>query len=96
MKVRRTLVNISTKIVNLRSKNYFCTARKREWRHLAWRFDPDEYSNPSDFPVTQARRWLVIILTNLVLCWTGTLLGNPGFGSRPTYYHIRRQLEAEA
>ena len=42
------------------------------------RFDPDDFSNPADFPVTQARRWLVMILANVVVCWTGTLLNNPG------------------
>ena len=41
------------------------------------RFDPDDYSNPADFPVTQARRWTMIVLLNLVLCWTGALLNNP-------------------
>lgn len=47
---------------------------------LEWtsRFDPDDYSNPADFPVTQARRWLVLILVNLALCWTGVLLDKPG------------------
>lgn len=43
----------------------------------AKRFDPDDFSNPSDFPVTQARSWLVIIIVNLALCWTGALLNNP-------------------
>ena len=43
----------------------------------ARRFDPDDFSNPSDFPVTQARRWLLIIVVNMVLCWTGVMLNNP-------------------
>lgn len=45
----------------------------------AWarRFDPDDFSNPADFPVTQAWKWVVIILVNLVFCWTGALLDNP-------------------
>lgn len=43
----------------------------------ASRFDPDDFSNPADFPVTQARRWLVMIILNTALCWTGTLLGSP-------------------
>ncbi len=47
---------------------------------LVWasRFDPDDYSNPADFPVTQARRWLVLILVNTALCWTGALMDSPG------------------
>ena len=47
---------------------------------MVWaaRFDPDDYSNPADFPVTQARRWLVLILVNTALCWTGALLDSPG------------------
>ena len=43
----------------------------------ARRFDPEDFSNPSDFPVTQARKWILMILFNLVLCWTGALLNNP-------------------
>ena len=38
------------------------------------RFDPDDYSNPSDFPVLRARKWLVMIILNAALCWTGALL----------------------
>ena len=40
------------------------------------RFDPDDFSNPADFPVTQARRWLAILLVNALLCWAGTLLNS--------------------
>ena len=42
----------------------------------ASRFDPDEYSNPSDFPVVRARKWLAMIMLNLALCWAGALLDN--------------------
>lgn len=47
---------------------------------LMWasRFDPDDFSNPADFPVTQARRWLVLILLNTAICWTGAILNSPG------------------
>jgi AraC-like DNA-binding protein len=41
------------------------------------RFDPEDYSNPADFPVVQARRWTMIVLLNLVLCWTGAFLNSP-------------------
>ena len=46
---------------------------------IVWsrRFDPDDYSNPSDFPVAQAYRWLVILLVNMTLCWTGAVLNDP-------------------
>ena len=46
---------------------------------MAWagRFDPDDYSNPDDFPVRQARRWLAMVIANAVLCWTGALLDSP-------------------
>lgn len=43
----------------------------------ASRFDPDDYSNPDDFPVKQARRWMVMIIVDVVLCWTGALLDSP-------------------
>lgn len=45
---------------------------------LRWssRFDLDEYSNPADFPVTFARKWLVIILVNVPLCWLGALFNS--------------------
>lgn len=41
------------------------------------RFDPDDFSNPADFPVTQARRWMVMVLVNTAICWMGALLDNP-------------------
>lgn len=43
----------------------------------ARRFDLEDFSNPNDFPVTQARRWLVMVTLNLALCWTGVVLDNP-------------------
>ncbi len=45
-------------------------------RVWAGRYDNDEFSNPADFPVTQARRWLFLIVLNAVLCWVGALLNN--------------------
>lgn len=47
-------------------------------RVWASRFDSDDYSNPVDFPVLQARAWLVLIVINVALCWTGVLLNSPG------------------
>ncbi|MBQ9477400.1 MAG: hypothetical protein IJU63_06420 [Bacteroidales bacterium] len=44
----------------------------------ARRVDPDDYSNPSDFPVVQARKWLAMVVLNLVLCWFGALMNDPG------------------
>lgn len=41
------------------------------------RFDSDDYSNPADFPVIQARVWLMFIGVNVVFCWTGALLDSP-------------------
>lgn len=43
----------------------------------AQRSDQDDFSNPTDFPVVSARRWMVLIGVNLVLCWTGALSNNP-------------------
>lgn len=45
--------------------------------NLARRFDVDDFSNPADFPVTQAQRWLVLVLGNSALCWTGALANSP-------------------
>jgi AraC-like DNA-binding protein len=42
----------------------------------ARRIDMDEYSNPADFPVVSARRWMLLVMFNLVLCWTGALTNN--------------------
>ena len=36
----------------------------------ARRIDMDEYSNPDDFPVVSARRWMLLVMLNLVLCPT--------------------------
>ena len=51
------------------------------WAVLRWagKYDPDDYSNPDDFPVVFARRWSVMIVVNLVLCWAGALANNPVF-----------------
>ena len=50
------------------------------WVVYRWasRFDPDDFSNPEDFPVKAARRWLVIILVNALLCWTVALSAHKG------------------
>ena len=42
----------------------------------AKRFDVDDFSNPADFPVVSARRWMVLVGLNVALCWTGALSGN--------------------
>ena len=46
---------------------------------LGWvrRFDSDDFSNPADFPVTSARRWIVLVGLNMVLCWVGAVVGSP-------------------
>ncbi len=51
------------------------------WVVLRWagRFDKDDFSNPSDFPVVQARKWLTLASVNVVLCWTGALADSPAF-----------------
>ena len=36
-------------------------------------FDEDDFSNPADFPVVSARKWMGLILVNVVLCWVGAL-----------------------
>lgn len=45
---------------------------------LRWarQFNEDDYSNPADFPVTSTRRWTVMVIVNVILCWTGTLSGS--------------------
>lgn len=45
--------------------------------HWAASFDPDDFSNPADFPVVFARRWSVMIMVNVTLCWAGALAGSP-------------------
>lgn len=42
----------------------------------AKRFNQDDFSNPEDFPVVSARRWMVMIAVGLVLCWTGVVSNN--------------------
>ena len=46
---------------------------------LIWakRFNEDDFSNPADFPVTQARKWMAIILINTILCWTAAIMDSP-------------------
>ena len=44
--------------------------------HWAAGFDPDDFSNPADFPVVFARKWLVMILVNVTLCWACALVGS--------------------
>ena len=39
-------------------------------------FDEDDFSNPADFPVVSARKWMALILVNVVLCWVGALAGS--------------------
>ena len=48
---------------------------------LRWakRFDSDDFSNPADFPVVQARRWILMIVVNTILCWAGAALNSPAF-----------------
>ena len=43
----------------------------------ARRFDSDDFSNPADFPVTRARKWLRMTIVNMGLCWSGALLNSP-------------------
>lgn len=45
-------------------------------RLLARNVSEDNFSNPEDFPVLQARRWTLLIFINLFFCWTAVLLGN--------------------
>jgi AraC-like DNA-binding protein len=48
------------------------------WVVLTWahRFDEDDFSNPADYPVPYARRWSVLIVLNMGLCWAGVLANN--------------------
>lgn len=41
-------------------------------------FDSDDFSNPADFPVTTARRWVVLTAVNVVLCWVGAIAAGKG------------------
>lgn len=47
---------------------------------LRWagRFDKDDFSNPADFPVTAARRWILLAVVNLTICWVGAVAARPG------------------
>lgn len=49
------------------------------WLVLRWarQFDEDEFSNPADFPVVFARRWSVMIVVNMAICWVGALANSP-------------------
>lgn len=47
-----------------------CFAAMRIVLRWAKQFDEDDYSNPADFPVIFARRWVVMIVVNTALCWT--------------------------
>lgn len=42
----------------------------------ARQFDEDDFSNPGDFPVHAARRWLVMVLVNGAFCWSAALSGS--------------------
>ncbi|MBR5908089.1 MAG: hypothetical protein IKZ50_06850 [Bacteroidales bacterium] len=42
----------------------------------AKRFDEDVFSNPADFPVVAARKWLTMVLVNIILCWSAALSGS--------------------
>jgi len=35
--------------------------------------DTDDFSNPADFPVVAARRWMMLVGLNLAACWTAAL-----------------------
>ena len=45
------------------------------WIVFRWasQFDEDNFSDPADFPVTFARRWLIMVVMNVSLCWTAAL-----------------------
>lgn len=49
------------------------------WVVLRWAgsLDEDEYSNPTDFPVIFARKWLGMVVINIILCWAGALFDSP-------------------
>ena len=48
---------------------------------LIWakRFDSDDFSNPADFPVISARRWTLLVVASMTLCWAGFLVATPVF-----------------
>lgn len=39
--------------------------------------DEDSYSNPADFPVVSARRWILMAVINVVFAWIAALSGHP-------------------
>lgn len=43
---------------------------------LTWarRFDADDFSNPADFPVTSARKWISLVAVNVTLCWVAGII----------------------
>lgn len=45
------------------------------WMVARWsrRIDEDNFSNPADFPVVFAHRWIGMVVVNLALCWAGAL-----------------------
>lgn len=55
-----------------------CVCFTAMWVVLNWahRFDPDDFSNPADFPVVFARRWVAMIVVDTALCWTGVIVGS--------------------
>ena len=48
---------------------------------LGWakRFDSDDFSNAADFPVVTARRWTLLVVASLTLCWAGALVASTFF-----------------
>lgn len=43
----------------------------------AMRFDSDDFSNPADFPEITSRRWIVLAVANLTICWIGVTTNSP-------------------
>jgi len=52
-----------------------CACITALWMVLKWahRFDEDDFSNPTDYPVPYAHRWSMLIGLNMALCWTAAL-----------------------
>ncbi len=48
---------------------------------LDWakRYDADDYSNPEDYPVNIARKWIKLVFINMSLCWAGAITGQRCF-----------------
>ena len=36
----------------------------------------DDYSNTADFPVVEAKRWLLLVIVNILVCWVGAVSEN--------------------